>query len=654
MLRRIGALFAAEHEDGDRLLAGVADEARVIIGAARGGVGEPPAEVASPIVTPVRGVAGEVVGTLWFEDPGDARARELVETIATLAGVAVERAALARRLTASQQELARLARRAELVNAATDEGIWYWDVAADTVEWNDTLPVMHGFDRFGWAGTFDDWFQRLHPSDQPRLAQALKDHLETRAPYRIERFQLRHAEGEYRWFTTAGQAAWGEDGAPVCMAGSVRDITAEVMAAEELRANEHRYAQILDSVQDMIFCKNERLAVTYANAAACRYYGVTREQLRSPTDVPATPMDVTPQHHLDDRHVFDNGVVIERNAEPNRAADGQVHYFDTVKAPVRNALGQVVELVGVSRDITNRKREEEKRERLHVASELLARSIDFDVTLTNVAKVIVPEIADWCAIDLVEDGTIRRVAIEHPDPAMIELAIEFERRYPAPPDSPNNVPAVIRTGVPEMMTGLTDETFVASARDAEHLAMMRAMRLHSYIIVPMNARDQRLGAITLIGQGTRTLDEDDLAFAEELARRASSALENALLYREVRELNASLEQRVAERTAALTAANEELESFSYTVSHDLRAPVRHIGGFADLLVGNAGDVLDDKARHFVDRIKVAATHMGMLVDGLLAFSRLGRTELFKRSIALGKVVATVREELEPELRGRQV
>src|SRR5690606_36240490 len=99
---------------------------------------------------------------------------------------------------------------------------------------------------------------------------------------------------------------------------------------------------------------------------------------------------------------------------------------------------------------------------------------------------------------------------------------------------------------------------------------------------------------------------------------------------------------------------EELESFSYTVSHDLRAPIRHISGFVDLLRSNAKDGLDDRSRHYLDTIQSAAKQMGLLIDGLLAFSRLGRTELAKRRVDLGDVVRGVVRDLEPDTQGRRL
>ena len=138
---------------------------------------------------------------------------------------------------------------------------------------------------------------------------------------------------------------------------------------------------------------------------------------------------------------------------------------------------------------------------------------------------------------------------------------------------------------------------------------------------------------------------DDL-LREVAARRAAE--------QEVKKLNAELEERVAERTGQLTAANQELEGFTYTVAHDLRAPLRHLHGYASMLLENVGERFDERSAHYADRIATASLRMGELVDDLLAFSRTGQTAPRVARTDFNALVADVREELEPISRGRTI
>ena len=169
------------------------------------------------------------------------------------------------------------------------------------------------------------------------------------------------------------------------------------------------------------------------------------------------------------------------------------------------------------------------------ASELLASSLDYEKTLSNVAALAVPLFADWCAIDMLEpDGSLSRLAIAHVNPEKVQLANELAEKYPPDPDAPYGVPNVIRTRQPELFSEISDELLVeATTETPELLELLRELGLRSSMCVPLIARDRVLGAITLVSSVSgRRYTKEDLRLAEDLASRAAFPIDNARLYQE--------------------------------------------------------------------------------------------------------------------------
>ncbi|HEY2272095.1 MAG TPA: SpoIIE family protein phosphatase [Jatrophihabitantaceae bacterium] len=178
-------------------------------------------------------------------------------------------------------------------------------------------------------------------------------------------------------------------------------------------------------------------------------------------------------------------------------------------------------------------------------SQELSSSLDDRATLTNVANLIVPELADWCAVSVSHDGALRTVAVAHQDPDMVQWAWELQDRYPTDPDAPAGAPHVIRTGVSELYPEISDDMLAAGARDEEHLRIARELDLRSALVVPLAARGRTLGSITMIRTSDRSpYDDSDLAFAEDLGRRAGVAIDNAQLYAQTQDVALQLQRAV--------------------------------------------------------------------------------------------------------------
>lgn len=261
---------------------------------------------------------------------------------------------------------------------------------------------------------------------------------------------------------------------------------------------------------------------------------------------------------------------------------------------------------------------------------------NYQSLLDKVARVICDLIGDACHVTLISgDGDqLISAASAHRDP---QLEAEYRRHVTGmtvPRYGTDSIYAkVINTEQPVCLD--TTPEAAAAAVDDSVKAIVARLNVHSVLAVPIRARGTTIGTLSLLrGEPGHSYRDDDVTMLQDLADRAGLAIENARLY-------AQLEERVRERTLELEATNQDLESFSYSVAHDLRAPLRTISGFSHALLEDAGDRLEPEGRRHATRIRAAATHMGELIDGLLNLSRVGRQELHRERIDVSALAKTV-------------
>lgn len=438
----------------------------------------------------------------------------------------------------------------------------------------------------------------------------------------------------------------------------VRDITKQEHTERALRELERRFAVAFQaSPVALVISRLDGSRIVEVNDAYAQLLGYAREELlgRSAAEVAAV---VHPEQRAE---------IVQR-----LQVEGVIHAYDlmlrTRSGAIREALcsfgriesGGEAYLLGILFDITERKqlqRELRRREQqlafLADASAVLASSLDYATTLTSVAQLAVPAMGQWCAVHIVDgDGAVLELAVAHADPAMVQVARRLQERYPPDPAQDQGVYRVVRTGQPELLPTIPEELLVAAAQDDEHLVLIRSLELHSAVVVPLRARDRILGAITLVSREPGRYSQADLPLLEDLAYRAAMAIDNAHLYRAereaeeaIRQINAGLERRVAARTKELQAANKELEAFAYSVSHDLRAPLRSLDGFSRILMERYGHALDEAGKRYLAHVRGAAQDMGQLIDALLRLARTARAELHREQVDLTALAHAVVAEL---------
>ncbi|HEX6289580.1 MAG TPA: ATP-binding protein [Herpetosiphonaceae bacterium] len=290
-------------------------------------------------------------------------------------------------------------------------------------------------------------------------------------------------------------------------------------------------------------------------------------------------------------------------------------------------------------EIAERKRAETALQFLAEASRLLSNSLDYETTLQSVAQLSVPILADWCAVDILQDDQTIRELVAHVDPSKLDMTRAARFRYPIHADAQHGVPHVLHTGQPELRTQVDDSLLTVIARDDEHLRLLRSLNFRSYMCVPLQARGRTLGAVTFVtSDSQRSYGPTDLRLAEDLARRAALAVDNARLYREAQEA-------IMTRDEFLSIASHELKTPLTSLQLQVQTLLRTIkkGGYGRL-----------SPERLVQKLELAdqqTERLAALINELLDVARIrsGRIDMQLEEIDLALIIRDVVLRSEEQL-----
>ena len=305
-----------------------------------------------------------------------------------------------------------------------------------------------------------------------------------------------------------------------------------LLAEQELqtleRESEVRYRSLADAVPQIVWTTDPDGNTLFYNERWYEYTGMTSGQ-EAPASTVIHPDDLPAalehwQEVRERRAAFEIEYRIKR-------ADGAYRWHLARAVCQQDESGHVTGWVGTALDIEDRKRTELQQQFLAEAGWVLGSSLDYERTLADVAQLAVPRIADWCAVDVFVDGKLERLVLEHTDPLKLALARELEE--PMLNASRSIASRALRTREPVLVSDLDEDALASFDFDERQLEIARALGPTSYVTVPLVARDEVLGLISLAtAESNRRYDESDVALAQELALHAAVAIDNARLYTE--------------------------------------------------------------------------------------------------------------------------
>lgn len=400
---------------------------------------------------------------------------------------------------------------------------------------------------------------------------------------------------------------------------------------DRLEAEEARFRTIVETTTDGIVIVDPTGQISFVNPAAETLFGRSaRDLIESPFGFPVV-VGATTEIDL----VRPDGTVTVAEL---RVAESQWEGRPAAIASLRDITERRMmeeRERSLMREQAARAAAEASEQRARFLAEVgsvLADSLDHRQSLRSLAELVVPFLADWCIVDLLEtDGSMQRIAVVNADPAKAAAAQRLASFTPDPTALLGSARA-LRTGQPQLITDITDDFLRRLTSRDDYWEAMRAVEPRSALIVPLVARGRALGTIVLIVAASgRHYSEQDLKFAEELARRAAITVDNARLYQEAQ------------------AANRSKADFLAVMSHELRTPLNAVIGYADLLLMGVPVPVPAAIQTQIQRIRSSARHLLRLIEEILAYARMeaGREELELDNIDVIEFMRDLRTIVEP-------
>ncbi len=481
-----------------------------------------------------------------------------------------------------------------------------------------------------------------------------------------------------------------EEGKVVAVCQQTTDTTDTVLARRELTRTQDQLEQALAYSEVGTWMWNMKDDVVLADKNLSRLFGIgdgTRQM-----EVPLG--ELTKSVHPDDVKRVRKSIAdaIEKRTtyeSEYRTIDfnGEIRWLLARGHIELDAAGNPASFPGLVVDITERKIAENNLHILAKANTQFPASMGYRQTLDSIATMIVPDVADWCSIEILEDGKIEQVAIAHSDPDKVKWAKQLQAKQgPVDIDAPSGTPWVIRTGEIEHIPVITDEMLVAAAKNEKELKLLRDLGFHSAITAPLKIDGKTIGAISFIStESHRHYDEDDVEIAQALANRASLAVYNANLFKnasaeitarknlqdELEKLNSALEERVKKRTQQLEKTNKGLEKeiehrhklegqrvqhyidlnktkdeFISLASHQLRTPATGVKQYVGMLLEDmAGDITDFQ-RTLLQKAYESNERQLTIVSDLLKVAQVdaGKVHVHQQRVDLVELLTDVIKE----------
>jgi PAS domain S-box-containing protein len=493
--------------------------------------------------------------------------------------------------------------------------------------------------------SFEAWVGAVHPDDLNSIMKSWEQARNTESAW-VSEYRIRRSDGVYHWHLGRSVPLKDDQGVIIKWIGTATDIEHQKKIEGSLKeANENLESKVQDrtkeltqaysfldsvieNIPNMIFVKDaEDLRFVRFNRAGEELIGLSRDKLIGKSDFDFFPNSEADEFQRRDREVLSGKSIVDIPEEPMSTRDKGILTLHTKKIPVFGEDGVAKYLIGISEDITERKKIEAERlqfieanfakketernaERLNFlskASALLGSSLDYEATLTRLTHLVVPELADWCSIYIVQPNkTLKQIALAHQFSEKDFRPQGKQRKFPLSSDANCGPIRVMKTGQSELVEKIDPQFLQEIARDSAYFLSLQSLDFCSSICTPIKSHGKIFGVLHLMttDQSSRSYSVNDLQLVEDLSIRSGFAIENSQLYKEAQNLN-----RVK-------------DEFLATLSHELRTPLNVIQGHVEILKTEFRDLSQDEIKISLDAISRNAKAQGQLINDLLDVSSI--------------------------------
>ncbi|MBD2515980.1 PAS domain S-box protein [Nostoc sp. FACHB-973] len=506
---------------------------------------------------------GRVLGTISFVTAESDRRYDrsdltLAGDIAYRAALAVENAQLYRDIHQALIHYAESLSLLDALLAAAPVAVCFLDRQLQYIRINQVFADINGL-------TIEEHLGRKFPEVLPEMAAELEVQLQqvlnTGEPLlNVEiRTQTPGQADNYEYWLGNYYPVNNRMGETVGIGMIMADVTAAKQTEVALRESEERFRAMFNQAAVGISLVALDGRFLQVNPALCEITGYSHEELMQMNFQQITHPEDLEADRENARRVLAqediNGYSLEKRYIRK---DGSIVWVNLTSSAVWNNQGQLKYALGIIEDISERKRVEATQQFLVEASTLLAASLDYEITLANVANLAVPTLADWCIVDVFqEDWSSKQIAIAIADPTKQNILDEIQRRYP-PKSTAQQLVQQLQMGISVFYPELSHSHLLVMAQDEEHLQLLQSLGIHSLMVIPVRSRGQLFGAISFFtAESGRHYQQVDLALAEDIARRAATAIDNARLYQETQQAKQAAERSV-NRTVLLQSITAAL------------------------------------------------------------------------------------------------